>query len=512
MRSRLLGCLMILVLVGSFVAVPVFAEDPEEPTGTLVVLSAETFTGSWDPTGHTVLANMHAEWNTFDRLIAYDAEAQELVPRLATEWEFVDPTTLQMTLREGVKFHDGSDFEASDVKASLERWSDPEAVGASWWAQQVEVDVIDDNTVQIKSPEPYASLPFVLTYAHIMSSDDIANPDQLTSRMNGTGPFKFVKYEDGAITFEANMDGWDGPPKVKEFVFQYVPDPATRLAALQTGEAHITERVETEQVPMIEADPNLTVIAQPATEQKWLNFTHPIPPMENEALRRALAYAVDRETIVNDILQGFGKLSESHLSPEQWSWTPMENLPSYDPAKAAELLEEAGYPGGEGLDDLVYYTSVGFYPKTKEYGEYMTSNWSDVGVDVEFRPMEVAAWLEVVYEPTLTMGDGGWMSPNVDPDMLLYALFRSRGENDMSHWSFYKDDEVNAVIDAEGQETDMAKRKEILQTQTLPTLADKLPMMPLFTSMLIYAHTNDVEGFVTYPTSMFDLKDVSIAE
>ena len=198
------------------------------------------------------------------------------------------------------------------------------------------------------------------------------------------------------------MDCWDGPPKTKEFVFQYIADPSTRLAALQTGEAHFTERVESEQVPIIEADPNLDLVTQLATEQKYIVYKVRVPPMENETLRRALSYAVDRETITNDILQGFARISESHLSPEQWGWAPAENLPVYDPTMATELLEEAGYPAGEGLDDLVYKTSVGFYPKTKEYGEYLISNWADVGVEVEFQPMEVAAWLEVIYDPVST--------------------------------------------------------------------------------------------------------------
>ena len=509
MKVRVFSLMMVLILLSSLAVVPAFAEDPEEPSGTLVVLSAETFTGSWDPTEHTILANMHAEWNCFDRLVDVDLDTLEIMPRLATEWEWIDPTTLQMKLREGVKFHDGSGFEASDVKASLEKWSNPEGVGSAWWAQQVTVDIIDDYTVQIKSPKPYASLLNVLTYAHIMSSDDVADLDTLTSRMNGTGYFEFVKFEDNGVYYEANMDCWDGPPKVKEFVFQYMADPATRLAALQTGEAHVTERVESEQVPIIEADDNLTLLKQLATEQKWLVFKYPMPPMDNVTVRQALSYAVDRESIVTDILQGFARVSESHLSPEQWGWAAMDNLPTYDPTKAAELLEAAGYPGGEGLDDLRYFTSVGFYPKTKEYGEFIISNWADVGVEVEFQPMEVASWLENLYEPeSMPIGDTGWMSPNLDPDMALVSLFKSPGQ-----LCFIEDEEIDAALDAEGTESmDPVKREEILQTQTLPILADKVPQMPLFTSMLIYAHTNDVEGFVARATSMFDLKDVTLVE
>ena len=509
MRSKALACLMIVVLLGSFFTASAFAAGPA-PTGKLVALSAETFTGSWDPTEHTILANMHAEWNCFDRLVDVDLKTQEIIPRLATAWKWLSPTELQMTLRKNDKFHDGKVFDGKDVKASLEKWSNRKAVGSAWWAQQVTVDVAaaDPYTVVIKAPKPYASLLNVLTYAHIMSADDIAKPDQLKSKMNGTGYFKFVKYENNAITYEANMDGWDGAPKVKEFIFQYMADPASRLAALQTGEANITERVESEQVPMIEADKKLALYKQLATEQKWLVYKAPMPPMDNVTVRQALSYAVDRESIVKDILQGFARLSESHLSPEQWGWASMPNLPTYDPKKAADLLTQAGYPGGKGLSGLKYFTSVGFYPKTKEYGEFIISNWNAVGVNVEFKPLEVASWLENLYQPkSMPIGDTGWMSPNLDPDMALVSLFRGPGQ-----LCFIEDKDVDAALAAEGQESmDVAKRKELLQTKTLPVLADKVPQMPLFTSMLIYASTKDVEGFVPRATSMFDLKNVSVA-
>jgi peptide/nickel transport system substrate-binding protein len=511
MRLKLLSVLVVFVMLLTCVSVPASAAGPG-PTGKLVILSAETFTGSWDPTGHTVLANMHAEWNCYDRLVDLDPTTQQLTPRLATEWKWIDPMTLEVKLRQGVKFHDGKVFDATDVKASLEKYSDPKSVASSWWPQQVTVEVVDPATARIKAPKPFASLLFVLASTEIASADDFANPDRLKARMNGTGPFKFVKYENNAITFEANTDYWDGAPKLKEFVYQYVADPAARLTALQTGEAQITERVESEQVPLIEADKNLVVVKHLATENKAVFYTYPIKPMENNTLRQALSYAIDRNSIVTDIMQGFGKLAESHLSPEQWGWAPAANLPTYDPKKAADLLTQAGYPGGKGLDGLVYYTSVGFYPKTKEYGEVIVQNWSDVGVKVEFRPMEVGTWLKYIYEPSLPMADAGWAPPNLDPDATLYALFRSRGPKDQSHACYFRDADVNAAIDAEGQETDLAKRADLLKTKTLPLLADKVPIMPLFTSMLIWAETKNVQGFAPRATSVFDLKNVSLSE
>jgi peptide/nickel transport system substrate-binding protein len=171
MRLKLLSGLVVIVMLLTCVSVPAFAAAPE-PKGKLVILSAETFTGSWDPTGHTVLANMHAEWNCYDRLIDLDPTTQQLTPRLATEWKWTDATTLEVKLRQGVKFHDGKVFDAADVKASLEKYSDPKSVASSWWPQQVTVEVVDPSTARIKAPKPFASLLFVLASTEIASADD----------------------------------------------------------------------------------------------------------------------------------------------------------------------------------------------------------------------------------------------------------------------------------------------------------------------------------------------------
>lgn len=110
---------------------------------TLVILSAENFLGNWDPTSHTTLAQLHAEWICFNRLIHMDTDTQELSPELATSWEYIDDATLQLKLREGVKFQDGSDFDAEDVKATLEKHSSKDSVTTAWWSQPVKVEVVD---------------------------------------------------------------------------------------------------------------------------------------------------------------------------------------------------------------------------------------------------------------------------------------------------------------------------------------------------------------------------------
>ena len=491
-----------LLLVLALLLTVVTAVSAEKDT--LTVLSSGAFTGSWDPTGHTILANIHNEWVLFDRLmeVDYDDPDRNIIPRLATEWHYLDDGyTLELKLREGVKFHDGTTLDAEDVKLTIERFSDPSRVASAWWATQFEGEVVDEFTVRLApmNKTPFAPLTNLLCFTPIMSADDIKNEAVLMNTYNGTGPYKFVSYENETVTMKAFDEYWDEENKahIPNVIFKYVADPATRLAAVQTGEADITERVEVEQIAIVDADPNLELVNIPTIEQKNLVFKYRVPPMDNEKLRLAIAYAIDRETIVDYILEGNGVLADSFVSHVAWGYAPADGFPTYDPEKAAELLAEAGYPNGEGLPELTYTTSVGFYPKTKEYGEYIVSNLADIGIKVKLVPMETSSWEDALYQPeSAHMTDTGWCPPGLEPDLTISAFYRGHGQV-----SFVEDPELDAVLDKEATELDPDKRKQILAEEVFPAIASKVPHMTLFDSTMIYAMGKDVKGFNPSPTT-----------
>lgn len=475
--------------------------------GTLHLLSAEPFFGSWDPSAHTILANIHAEWNCFDRLIALNWETKELVPQLAESWEFIEPTVLQMKLRAGVTFHDGQPFGATDVKASLEYMTAETATHRTWYRETLQVDVVDDLTVNIKTASPYPGLLYTLPITAMLSEADVATPDTLAQKYNGTGPFKWADYSQETLTFEANDSYWGGQPGLAGFTYQYVSDPGTRLAALQTGEAHVIERIESEQIPEIEANPDLKVDTVLTTENKWLLFKAKMPNMDNKALRLAISYAIDRSVIVDSILQGHGRICDAHMSPVFFGYKPQANTPTYDVEKAKQLLAEAGFPNGEGLPVLSYVTSVGFYPKTREYGQFITQSLNEIGIQIDFQPKETAAWLEGVLADTSGhLFDTGWMPPGIDPDLVIKPFFYNDG------WvTNYNNPDVNALLDKEGTAAP-EDRLNIIGDEVLPKLMDEMPALPLFTSELITGYSTKVTGFKANPNSTWDLLAVTVAE
>jgi peptide/nickel transport system substrate-binding protein len=252
-RTILLGALILVLLAygGTYAA----------DRNTLVVLSAETFTGSWFPTQHTVLANGQMEANIYDTLLSSNWETLESQAGLAYEWEFQEDGGLLLRLRQGVYFHCGKRFNARDAKATIEGYSRRGAPVSRHWRNNMIVEIIDDYTIIIRpeSGVPWEPMLSLIGQAFVFSADD--DPEHIArTGPNGTGPYRFVRFENEAVYLEAFDNHWneDQRARIRYVEFRYVPDAATRLAALQSGEAHVIPRVESEHIPILEQDPNTT--------------------------------------------------------------------------------------------------------------------------------------------------------------------------------------------------------------------------------------------------------------
>ncbi len=485
-----------------------------EKKDTLVVLSSEAFSGSWDPAAHTVLANVHLQAVVLSYLVELNYETYEVEPSLATSWEYGDDGySIIFHLRDDVTFHDGSKFDAEDVKATVEWMSRPASARGGDWGEQYLVEVIDDYTCRIypSSEEPRAPLLNLLTYyeAGIISSDDVYN-NRLGERLNGTGPYKMVKYEDETMYLEKFEDYFDDAKaaKIPKVEFRYVPESQTRLAALQSGEADLVERVETEQLPIIEGNEDLAYNVSPVFEQKYMVFKTTQAPMDNPLVRKAIAYAIDVDTIIDDIMEGYAVKADCWLAQVCRNYSVCEDFIRYDPAKARDLLAEAGYPGGEGLPPLKYITSTGFYPKTKEYAEYIVSNLAEVGIKVDLEVQESGAWSESLYaEDSCHMIDTGWMIGNEDNEELAACFNAPHGLMDYS-----TDQRVFDAIALETATVDAAERKQVIHDELWPALNESMSTFPLFDSMMVWAYNAKLQGFKGYPTSNMLFNEYSFAE
>jgi peptide/nickel transport system substrate-binding protein len=477
---------------------------PAGPTGTLIALGGEDLTGSWNPAKHMRLATMWSEWNVFDRMLSYDPATEQFSGMLATDWEYVEPTRLRLTLREDIKFHEGQGFSAKDAKASMEYMSDPENVHGGYYPQPLKVEIVDDYTVDVLTENPLAALLHLLATSNVMCQDDVEDPDMAAQRQNGTGPFKWVKFENETVYYEANMDYWNGPPRLKEFRFGFVPDANTRLAALKSGEAHIMKRVPSEMTASIEDDPDLTLEKAMAVELIWFFFDHTVEPTNNKLVRQAIGHCVDEEGIIKNIMRGYAGPADSFVSPVSWGYAPASNDITYDPEKAKELIAEAGYPNGEGMPEFDLIFGVGFYANLKEYMEYIAAECNKIGIPMRAKPMEVAAWSSTCWkEGEKGICLSGFMAPSYDPDIVLGPCFRSPGI-----LNFYRSPETDALLDKEGQEIDPETRRKILAEELYPHLMEELPNFPILNTMILTGVSNKVQNYHTGGNSNVDMHGV----
>jgi len=461
---------------------------------TITFLAAENVTGHWDPTSHTVDAQERVQKLICDTIVTVDKD-NNLIPSLATSWQSIDDYTWEFKLRKGVKFHDGTEMTAHDVKASMEYLSRPESTVSGFFPEPLAGEVVDDYTIRLSTKNIKAGsvLYTLVSNSAIVPAEFVNNPKLWEESLVGTGAWVFDRYEQETVFLKANKDYWGGAPKVDQLEWKYVGDPDSRLAALLTGEATIIDRVESEQIPIIEGDTEAIVNKILMNEHVWLHFrNNKYPFKDNPELRKAIAYGIDREGIVDYIMEGSGKVPSGFLSPNQFGYlgeTPYNF--SYDPERAKELLEEAGYPNGKGLPDLDFIIPVGFYPKTIEYGEYITQNLQDIGINVRLNPMETAAWNERLYNHEV--GDMilcGWNIPGPEPNAVLSAMFKSIGMINAIN-----DPDIDEILNEETGIVDTNEREKFLHEEVERVLLEKMPSVPILVSEMITGVSSHLKGW-----------------
>lgn len=495
------------ILLGSGQFQTVHAQEDN----TVVFAAAGTVTSSWDPSSHTVAPQITAEGFIFNHLTKTPMnpdDPSEILPELATEWKLIDPYTLEYKLRKGVKFHNGKEFKAEDVKATYEYASNPERPASAWYPGQVDVEIIDDYTVHLKTEKygyPALNFWYLTSFLPILSADDVAEPDKLKRRPNGTGPFKYDSTEGDKIFFKAFEDYFDGKPEIETLVWNYVPDANTRVLGLMNGQYHLTERLEPEQFQSLSERPDITVHSGLSSENKYLHFRANKAPFDDERVRQAVAHAIDRDQILA-IVDTAGEASDSHLSPVKFGSTDVPNYPKYDPAKTQELLAAAGYPNGQGLPEIEYITSVGFYPKTREYGELITAMLQEQGIPARLTTLEPAAWEDQLYRRADGFGPGhmidvGWLTGSPEPDLVLRPNYYSK----FALVNGIDDPEIDASLDKERNAESSEERLKIIQEETLPLLAEKVPSISLFSSVFLHAMSDKLKNVTFLPNGPIDL-------
>ena len=472
----------------------------EQVAEQLIVLTGAD-ASTFDPHFCTDSATEIFNKNMYSNLVCFDAD-MNLQPDLAESWSVSeDNLTWTFKLRSGVTFHDGTPFNAAAVKTSFERVLNPD-VGSprrSVLAAITAVEAVDDLTVSITTDVPTGALLQQLAHpvAAILSPTALETyGEDFSNHPTGTGPFKFVEWKTGEeLVLERNESYFGGAPKVQKVLFRVVPEDATRALLLQSGQADVALRLPVTEIERLSADANISLSQSDTVMTMYVAMNNGKGVLQNEKVRQAMNYAVDKNVIVNDILGGMATISDSPISPKTWGYSSIMTYPC-DVEKAKSLLTEAGYPDGI---DLELWTPVGRYLMDVQVCENLQAQWAKAGIRVSIRQWEFQALMSEIKKGEFDMILLGWSPSTGDADQGLYPVFHSSQFPPNSNRAFYNNPATDKLMEDARVEVDSAKRLELYK-QAETNIMNDAAWTFLYYPKQALAYRSNVSGIVILPT------------
>lgn len=485
---------------------------------------------SLDPGNTTDMDSVKVTANIFETLVKYEKDGKEIIPGLATSWKSSDDgLTWVFRLRQGVRFHDGTNFDAYSVVFNFNRWMDttnPYHNGQfSYWNYVFggfpgfvkSVTAISDYSVEIKLSSPYA--PFLSSLA--MPVFGIVSPEaikkygaEVYKHPVGTGPFVFKSWEPNkSIVLLRNDRYWNIAAKVDELEFVVIPSNSERLEQLKEGAIHIADNLGPDDVTAIEADPNLQLLLRPSFNVGYIAPNNEKPPYNNRDVRTAISLAINKEEMIKEVFANIAKPAQT-LIPSLFSGYNESIQPSeYNPEEARQLLAKAGYQKGFHTTLWVMNSARNYFPKPIQTAEYIQKSLKEINIEATIVTFDWDEYLNKISNGEHEMALIGWTGDNIDPDNFLYTLLASENAKPgyAGNYSFYKNKEVDLLLTQARQTNDMVFRKN-LYGRLLEIVNKDMPAIPLVHTMPVLAARMSVKGYSPYITGVESLENVDIEE
>jgi peptide/nickel transport system substrate-binding protein len=432
-----------------------------------------------------------------------------VVPGLAEKWSYSDNnTTLTLTLRQGVTFHDGKPFSSADVKSSLDRIKDPKtaATGASTLASVTSVDAPDANTVVLHLSGPDAGLLAGMAALNmsILSKDD--TDEAIATKPNGTGPFAFAsRTANQSISLTANAKYWGGKPHLDGLEFRIIPDETSIVAAMQSGDVQLAVLGDPLVAKTVEGN-GLVLSKTPDLAYHALQLNARSAPLDKLEVRLAIQCAVDRQQVLDTAALGEGTVVGPITSPAYLSDPADRPCPTRDLDKAKSYLAQAGFANGLTIKTLV---STGQYATSVNEAQNLQAQLKDAGINLELETLEsgayVTRWLAGDFQSAVALNGG-----RPDPDGMYGRYFVSTGN--LNKVAGYSSPQLDSLMAQGKQTTDSAARKAIYK-QVSEQLEDNAVWIWLFSSYDYTATAATVSGYTPMANgSLQFLRDVSLAK
>lgn len=481
-----------------------------ESGGTLIFGRGDDST-RLDPITVTDGESFRVTKNIFDTLLDYEDDNMKVVPALAESWQISeDGLTYTFQLRQGVKFHDGTPFNAEAVKFNFDRWADPndpQKDTFEYYTSQFgdvikEVEVKDEYTVVFHLNRTQG--PFLQNLA--MPPFGIASPTALKEKGEkfaqepvGTGPFIFKEWKaKDTITLEKNPDYWmKGYPKLDRVIFKVIPDNSARLNALKAGDIDIMDNVNPADVEKVKADDNLTLMIRPAFNVAYLGFNTEKEPLNKPEVRRAIAHAVNKQGIIDALYSGMATPAKNPMPPSLWGYNDEIQDYEYDLDKAKQLLAEAGYPNGFKVNFYAMTAVRAYMPDGPKVAEIIAADLKKIGIETEIVSPEWTVYLDETREGKQDLFLLGWIGDNGDPDNFIYALLDQDNINGNNR-ARYANPELHEILIQAQSLTDQAEREELYK-RAQEIIHEDQPWVPLAHADSGLVSSKKVKGFVPHP-------------
>ena len=427
----------------------------------------------------------------------------KVVPLLAEKYEQPNDTTYVITLRKGVKFHNGEELTSDDVKFTFARVMDPatKSPRAYQLTDAVEsadkIETPDKYTVKITLKAPFGPFLDRLTAGALSilnkKATEAAGADY-SHHPVGTGPFKYVEWKTGEYAKVArNDDYWGDKAKLDQITFRPIPDSNTRMAELESGGVDYLMQIPREERARLKSEGKFDVQEVDAINITYLAHNTQKPPLNDPKVRQAINYSINKKEITDTIYAGTGTVAISPLNPTNWAFNPKVEPYNYDPAKAKQLLGESSYKG-EPLE--IAFNQATEIPQVAE--RIQAQIQENLGMKIVLKPMEWGAFLQYIrggdqHQMFILGWNGG-----ADPDSVLFPLFHSKNWGAAGNRAFYKNEKVDDLL-LKAQTTVKQDDRKALYLEAQDTILKDAPWMPLRHGTNSAALSKKVQGFQLHP-------------
>ncbi len=421
-------------------------------------------------------------------------------PELATAWEFVDDTTLRVSLRENVLFHNGDTLTAEDVRFSIERaCTNPKSASVFKHFDADATKVVDDYTIDIKFKSPYAGALHILSSMRsaIISKNAFESMGEADFSRSpvGTGPYKMVEWEPGtSIKLTRNNDYWNEQAIVKNVEFKIIPEATNRVIELETGGVDVAYNVPMTDIEQIKSNPDLELLMGPSYRYVTLTFSMKNGVLQNQDLRNALAYAINKDDLVKAIYGDTASVATGFMPKTAFAFKEFGAVP-YDVEKAKTLMKAAGYEDGVSLkfvcEPIEEYVNI---------AEAIQNMWKEIGVTLDIHTIDNAAYLAQgnEFEVGLRAGNGN------EPSSIL-VIYDSAFKDKIQP----NDDYIDEMLGVIATSIDTEKRAQKLE-ELQDYLWEKRWTIPLAYTNVIYAASNNVRNWAIDPMNYTDISKVTV--